>query len=56
MKGSRPKNPSFNLPNQKSFYSQLKIEEIILSYNILIELYVMINKFSLILYLRVSKS
>ena len=32
----------------------MRIERIILSYNILIELYVMINNFSLILHLRVS--
>jgi len=36
----------FFLLNQKSSNSQRRIEEIILSYNILIELYVMINKFS----------
>lgn len=41
---------------QKSFYSRVRIEEIILSYNILIEFYVMINKLSCILHLHVSKS
>lgn len=42
-----------NQSKQKSFNSHKRIEEIILSYisyNILIELYVMINKSSLILY------
>lgn len=42
---------SLNSPNQKAFNSYKRIEEIILSYNILIEFYVMINKFGLILYL-----
>lgn len=40
---------NLNPPNQNFFYFLLRIEEIILSYNILIELYVMINKFSFIL-------
>lgn len=48
----------FELTQSKilQFSNEKRIEEIILSYNILIELYVMINKFRLIWYLNVSKS
>lgn len=48
----------FELTQSKilQFSNEKRIEEIILSYNILIEFYVMINKFRLIWYLNVSKS
>lgn len=46
----------FELTQPKAFNSYKRIEDIILSYNILIEFYVMINKFGLILYPYVQKS
>lgn len=54
-KVKKKKNPAFfDAPNQKSLHSHTKIEGTILSYNILIEFYIMINKFNLILQLHVS--
>lgn len=38
------KKTLLNLLNQKSFHSLMRIKEIIFSYNILIEFYVMINQ------------
>lgn len=55
-KQERPKRLRFLFipSNSESFHFQTKIQGIILSYNILIDLYGMINEFIWILYLHVS--